>query len=167
MIVWPNRIPAGRASNIPVTGVDLMPTFAELAGARVPATQPVDGISAVPVFTEVDTTSLEARAIFWHYPLYLAGTTYDRTLPVYGTGKKYWRAVPSSAVVKGDWKLIHFYEYNSSELYNLAKDIGEEHDLADVYPQMKQRLETELFEWVKKTNAPVPGISNPLYSTGQ
>ena len=47
MIVrWPGRVPAGRSSEYPWGGWDVLPTAAALAGADVP--KGVDGISVIP-----------------------------------------------------------------------------------------------------------------------
>ena len=106
---------------------------------------------------------LASRAIFWHYPLYLAGHTYDRVLPVFGTTENHWRAVPASAIMKGNWKLIHYYEYGTSKLFNLKDDPGEQHDLAEANSKMTHLLQQELMAWVNRTNAPVPTEVNPKF----
>ncbi len=160
--VWPGRIRPGSVTDTPVSGVDMMPTFAELARADLPTTQPVDGTSIVPLLTQQD--GLGDRAIFWHYPLYLAGTSYNRVLPVYGTDENYWRGVPASAIMRGDWKLIHYYEYDSIVLFNLKTDPGEKNDLSETRPEIAAKLKAELAAWVKETGAPVPNKPNPKFA---
>ncbi|MCZ6795949.1 MAG: sulfatase, partial [Planctomycetota bacterium] len=125
---WPGVIRPGSRSDEPVTGVDLLPTFAELARAPLPETQPADGRSILPLLS--GEGEFASRAIFWHYPLYLSGGRGNKVLPVHGTNRLYWRAVPASAIVKGDWKLIHYYEYDESRLFNLRRDTSEANDLA-------------------------------------
>jgi arylsulfatase A-like enzyme len=87
----------------------------------------------------------ETRALFWHYPHYrraLAGVS----------------ASPSSAVRDGDWKLLHFYETDSVELYNLREDLGEVHDLSRVHPEKTVKLRRLLDSWRGSVAAqpPVP-----------
>lgn len=48
---WPGRIPSGGVSNEIVHVVDLFPTLASLAGARVPDDRPIDGVDQSPFFT--------------------------------------------------------------------------------------------------------------------
>lgn len=48
---WPGRIPSGGVSNEIVHVVDLFPTLASLAGARVPEDRPIDGVDQSPFFT--------------------------------------------------------------------------------------------------------------------
>lgn len=160
VISWPGHIAAGSSNNVPVTGVDFMPTFTELAGGELPTIQPVDGVSVVPLLMG---SSLKSRAIFWHYPLYLSGGAKGKVLPVYGTDDLYWRAVPASAVMKGDWKLIHYYEYENNKLFNLKDDIGEQRDLVQSEPEKANELKDTLLHWVKQTGAPIPKESNPAF----
>jgi len=47
---WPGQIAAGTVSNSLVDASDLMPTFAEVAGATLPAGKVIDGMSQAAVF---------------------------------------------------------------------------------------------------------------------
>lgn len=51
MIRWPGKIPAGRVSDGIVHAVDVFPTLAALAGARVPNDRPIDGVDQAAFFT--------------------------------------------------------------------------------------------------------------------
>lgn len=159
-IAWPAVIEPGTRSSVPLTSVDLMPTFAEVAGAALPSGQPTDGESFVRILE--GAKALQRESIFWHYPLYLVGG--DQLLPVYGTETKRWRAVPSSAIRKGDFKLIYYYEYDSYKLFNLRDDISEEHDVAQQMPAKAHELLAELRAWVRDTGAPVPDRPNPAFA---
>lgn len=165
MVKWPGVIEAGTENDIPINGVDLMPTFAELASVPVPKSQPVDGTSIVPLLKGEDEKFDKDRSIFFHFPLYLGGSREDRALPVYNGQDNYWRAVPLSVIIKGDYKLIHYYEYdNKVELFNLHEDISEQQDLSDEKPEITNDLQEELMHWIEDVNAPVPNISNPRFS---
>ena len=146
---WPEVIEAGSRSATPITSVDFLPTFAELAGVSLPTAQPVDGESFVPLLR--GQRALSNRPIFWHYPLYLTG-----------------RASPASAIRKGDWKLIEYFEDGRLELYNLATDVSESRNLADAEPSVARELHEELRTWRKATNAVEPRTINPYYTgTGE
>ena len=158
---WPGVVGPGTRCDVPITSVDFLPTFADIGGAPLPTTQPVDGESIVPLLT--GTGQLKRKSIFWHYPLYLqAGKgAAARVLPIAGTGKLYWRAVPASAIRKGDWKLILYYEDNSVKLFNISFDIGETKDLAGANPEKAAELLAELKAWLAETRAPIPTKPNP------
>ena len=160
--VWPTVIKPGTRSGTALTSVDFLPTFAEVSGASLPTNQPVDGQSFADVLQ--GQTVLQNRAIFWHYPLYLSGAGYNKVLPVYGTDQMHWRAVPSSVIRKGDYKLIYYYEYDEYKLFNVRDDLSEKHDLAQEMPQRAKQLHAELMAWIKDTKAPVPSKNNPKFA---
>jgi arylsulfatase A-like enzyme len=84
-----------------------------------------------------ETTS--KRTLYWHYPHY------------HGSDWK-----PGAAIRDGDWKLIEFYETEQTELYNLANDIGEQLDLAQDQPEIRDRLKANLQQWQKRLGAKMP-----------
>jgi len=150
------RIEPGSMCDTPITSVDFLPTFAALAGARLPASQPVDGSDISPLLFG---DSIASRSIFWHYPLYLKGL--GLTIDVPG-GKTYsWRGFPSTSLRRGDWKLVEFLEDNTIGLYNLKDDPGEQHNRAESMPELAAELRTELDAWQAETAAPIPAEPNP------
>ena len=157
--VWPDAVAPDSVCDTPITGVDYLPTFAEIADAALPQSQPVDGRSILPLLH--GRKALTNRSIFWHYPLYLQGNGYNLVRPIHGTDTLYWRATPSSVIRKGDWKLIQYFESGEVELFNLAKDRSETKDLSKTYPEKADALRKELERWQKKTNAVIPSRLNP------
>lgn len=155
---WPGVISAGAECDIPITSVDMMPTFAQLAGSELPATQPVDGQSFVPLLK--GEKALEDRSIFWHYPMYLDSKG-KAVIPIHGTNRMYWRGVPATMVVTGDWKLIYYYEDQSVKLFNVQADPYEASELSSRHPEKTQQMLKELKEWVAATDAPAPDKMNP------
>ncbi|MEZ4991529.1 MAG: sulfatase [Saprospiraceae bacterium] len=140
LAVWPGHIPAGSRSAEPVDGVDLFPTFCEIAGlpeANWP--DKLDGKSLLPELTA--QAGLDREALYFHYPHYHHST-------------------PASAIRVGDYKLIEFLEDHHLELYDLSKDIGESHDLSIELPQLRDSLYQQLQNWQRSVNAPMP-TDNP------
>lgn len=156
---WPGVIKPGSSNDAPLTSVDFMPTFSEIAGADLPTKQPVDGASFVSLLRGKE--SIDRESIFWHYPLYLQGAGTGIVKPVFGTDYAYWRGVPATAMRKGDWKGYYFYETKSFELYNVTEDISESEDVAARHPERAQAMKDELLKWVKTTKAPTPSTLNP------
>lgn len=156
-IKWPNKINAGTKSDTPVIGIDLFPTFLKIAGINRKKYK-LDGEDLSGIFLK--NKKLKRKAIYWHFPAYLQTTgksKYPEDLV------KGWRAVPSSAIRMGDWKLIEDFEDNTFELYNLKDDIGETNDLAKENPKKAKKLLKALRKWRNKTNSPVPTKLNPNY----
>ena len=91
------------------------------------------------------TSKLEREAIYWHYPHY---------------GNQ--GGAPSGGVRSGDWKLIEWFEDNSIELFNLADDVGEQHNLAAEQPDRTAAMVTRLTKWLEETEARMP-TANPNF----
>ena len=155
-IKWPAVIKPGSQNDTPVNGIDLMPTFAEIAGAQLPQNQPVDGVSLMPAFK--GQSFYPDRDLFFHFPLYIGGD--DKILPAYTGEENYWRAVPLSVIISDQWKLIYYYEYERYELYNLKNDLSETQDLAATNVAVALKLLTRLKNWVRAVYAPVPTVLN-------
>ncbi len=153
---WTDRIEPGSTCDTPITSVDFLPTFASLAGAKLPDSQPIDGVDITPV---LDGQPIEERAIFWHYPLYLQGKGLTVHLPDGKTDS--WRGFPSTSMRRGNWKLIEFHEDNTVGLYDLEKDPGETTNLAERHPDITGRLRAELDAWQEQTQAPILTVPNP------
>lgn len=137
LVRWPGVVPPNTRCEVPVTSPDFYPTLLEIAGLPLRPTQHIDGVSLVPLLQGAKT--LDRAAIFWHYPHYgnQGGT-------------------PGSSIRSGDYKLIHFFEDNRVELYNLKTDIGEEHNLADEQPDIARKLQSQLTHWRDEIEAKIP-----------
>jgi len=148
MIVrWPGKIRPGSTCDTPVISNDFMPTMTELAGVTNSGYTVDDGLSLVPLLTESGT--IDREAVYFHFPHYN---------PV--------GATPYSAVRKGDFKLILYYDDDSVELFNLADDIGEMNDLAASMPDKAAELRALLEEWLDHVDAQIPQ-PNPAYEGGE
>ncbi len=151
---WSGTIPAGRATALPVTSVDLFPTILEATGTPSPADEARDGISLFGVMRGKAPPS--PRALFWHYPHY-------HTAGIHG---------PASAIRSGDWKYLCHYEAeltgegSRAELFNLGTDPGETANLADSHPERAQQLHAELAERLAAVGAQLPRI-NPDFDPGR
>lgn len=135
----PGLTPPGSVCATPVITMDFFPTLLELAGAPPAASRTaLDGVSLVPLLR--GGRELPRDALFWHYPHYWNG------------GK----VSPYSVARVGDWKLIRFYETGREELYDLAADLGEHHDLAAAEPARLAALHTRLDAWLQTVGAQLP-----------
>jgi len=141
---WPGVISPGSTCDEPIISVDVYPTLLDLTGAEPAPGQPLDGVGLVPLIESSGTAELERDAIYWHFPGYL------------GAGKNGWRTLPLSVIRQGDWKLMEFLEDGRLELYNLNRDISEQHDLADEEPQLTRNLHAQLCLWREQIMAPMP-----------
>ncbi|MFZ9936696.1 MAG: arylsulfatase [Luteolibacter sp.] len=118
---WPGKIPPGTTSDLVAAQYDLPATLADIAG--IPAGFPGDGISILPTLLGRADEQAKHDFLFWDF----AG---------YGG---------QIAVRMGNWKGIkrnvRMNPDAPMELYDLGKDIGETHDLADTHPEIVRKIE--------------------------
>ncbi len=146
-------IKANSLSNTPVTGLDLLPTFAELAGGKVEMTAAIDGGSMVPLLLDEKVEKVERNS---EYLIYHQSS----------------HRKPRSAIRKGDFKLIKYWSKETKykhtpkvELFNIAEDLGETTNLIDQHPEIVKELEAELSKFLTLTNAETGkrNIDGPFY----
>ncbi|MCA9121630.1 MAG: sulfatase [Planctomycetaceae bacterium] len=123
LIVRGPGVQHGSHSEVNVVGYDWLPTIADLAGAAAHVPNDVDGVSLKPILLgQPVPESFVNRAIYFHYPHY-------RVSP------------PSSAIIEGDRKLLHFYEWpNGDFYYDLKADLGEQTNIATANPETARSL---------------------------
>ncbi len=110
---WPGRIPAGAVCRELTTAMDLLPTFAALAGAKLPSNHRLDGHDIRPLlFGEPDAVSPHDAFFYYH-------------------GNEL------QAVRAGSWKL-HVLR---RELYDLENDMGEIRNCLADHPAIAARLD--------------------------
>ena len=127
---------APKEIDFPVSGTDFYPTILDLVGIEIPTGQTIDGVSLKPL---LQNGSLSQRSLFWHYPHY---------------GNQ--GGEPSSIIRKGSYKLIHYWEDNRNELYDLPNDPNEQHDLAASNKQTTDLLFAELNYFLTDVGAQIP-----------
>lgn len=152
---WPGRVQRGSRCDVPVIGVDLYPTFLDVAAADRPEGYELDGESLLPLLTSEAEDRFADRALFWHFPAYLQGTRKRIGRP--------FRTRPAGAIRVGNYKLLEFFEDGRLELYDLDKDIGEATDLSESHVNVATKLHARLKAWRAEVDAPVPTEANPLF----
>jgi arylsulfatase A-like enzyme len=115
---WPGHIAAGSQSDHLCAFYDMLPTLAELAGAQPPSN--IDGISIVPTLLNRGKQA-EHEYLFWEQP----------------SGNKFTRAIHWK-----NWKLVQPKPDGKLELYDLASDLAEEHDVADQHPDVMAKMQS-------------------------
>ena len=112
---WPGKVPAGKVSNYPWAFWDFLPTIAELVGLTAP--KGIDGISVLPAL--FGRRQPPHEYFYWE--------TYSPEF--------------RQAVRMGDWKGVRSGVQGPIEVYDLAKDVGESHNLAAAQPEIVRRME--------------------------
>ncbi|MDR7127743.1 arylsulfatase A-like enzyme [Algoriphagus sp. 4150] len=117
---WPGKIQAGSQSDHISAFWDLLPTFADIAGADIP--ENIDGISFLPALLQ-QKDQKEHGFLYWEF---------------HEQGGK-------QAVRQGKWKAVKLGVFGNDEpvleLYDLSVDIGEENNIAALHPAKVKELE--------------------------
>ena len=131
-VIWPGHITPGTKVSAPVQLVDWYPTFAALTGADLSTQKKkLDGQNILPLLTEGKAPDRDA--------LLIVGTSIQR----YALRMGDWKLLvnpkgPGKGGAKGgdpdDADDTEVITNDHLELYNLATDIGEKHNLADAEP---------------------------------
>lgn len=135
-VIAPGVSQAKSESATPVTGADFYPTILELAGLPPAPKQHADGQSMVPL---LQGKSIEQRPLYWHYPHY---------------GNQ--GGEPSSIIRKENWKLIHYWEDDRDELYDLATDPFEQADIAQHHADRTHAMKEQLIRYLAEVGARIP-----------
>ena len=137
-VAWgPGRIPAGSVCSELATVMDFLPTFAAMAGARLPADRVIDG--------------KDIRDLLHRRPG--SNSPYDAFVYHVRFGKR-------AGIRMGDWKLLidveaRTWRHRGVALYNLATDPGETRNVARQHSAKVKELEGRLdaFERELKQNS--------------
>lgn len=122
-MVWNNHVEGGRHFDGLVSSLDIAATFADAAGIRRPAGNPLDGVSLIP---------------------YLKGERKGSPHEML-----FWRKMDTRAIREGDYKLI-ITRGVDSVLYNVKEDLSECDNLIGREPKVYRRLARHLAEWEKR-----------------
>ena len=147
IIRWPGMTSPRTVCREMVCSQDFYATLAQGCLAGKTGIPRQDGVSLLPLLRD-PKSQLARKTLYWHYPHY------------------YTRMTPASAIRHGDWKLIHYYENNQMELFNLQDDPGETKDLAAALPAQARELRSKLDQWRQATVAREP-VPNPDWQPGR
>ncbi|MEK6235123.1 MAG: sulfatase [Planctomycetales bacterium] len=116
---WPGQVPAGKVCAEVACTLDVLPTFAKLAGAKLPADRVIDGKDIWPLASGQDGAKSPRPAFC------------------------FFRGNNLQAVRGGQWKL-HFARKGAAlapkALYDLSADIGEQTDVLKDHPDVAAKL---------------------------
>lgn len=136
VIRWPGKIKAGVENDQLLTAMDLLPTLANLIGAKLPENRIIDGKDMMPVLLD----GAESPHEYFFY--------------------SHWGVL--EAVRWNDWKLR--IVKGKETLYNLKTDIAEKNNLIDQYPEIVIQLKEAMKNFdaeVTKNARPVGHVENP------
>ncbi|WP_254508663.1 sulfatase-like hydrolase/transferase [Anatilimnocola floriformis] len=134
---WPGKVPAEQVNDTAlVAGVDFLPTFASIAGAKLPADYVPDGEDLTPAL--LGKTFERSKPIYWEYGrnetvFKYPGIAADRS--------------PQLALREGDWKVLVNSDSSGLELFNIASDARETKNVANENAVLAAKMRDKLLAW--------------------
>lgn len=123
----PGRIPAGTANDAFLTTLEVLPTMANLCGAKIPAEIELDGFDMLPAISS--NADAPRKSMFW-------------------------KRQNDRAVRSGEWKWVD--SRKGTGLFNLANDVSERTDLSQQHLHKLQELKDAFAAWEAKMQAAEP-----------
>lgn len=133
-INWPGHLRPGSYRGV-LHAADWMPTFTRLAGYKAKSDLKWDGRD---MWADLTANRAVSRDLYWVSSRFL-----------------------DSAVRSGDWKLIVAKAGDSAQLFNLARDPNEQHDLAAAQPAKVKELRALLSRLAAHDNDARVGEAKP------
>lgn len=133
VVVGPN-VKSNSYSHVPVTGMDILPTLAELAGYNEKLPETIDGGS----FANLIHNNGKGE-VTRNLPFLVFHQAVDRKA--------------QSAIREGNFKLVKTWEQDKLELFDLSNDVSEENNLADKMPEKVNELDEKLTSFLNRVKA--------------
>ncbi len=125
---WPGKIKPGTKYDQPITNIDILPTLADAAGAKLPEDRKIDGVNLLP---------------------YLKGREIQKQRPLFWSDGHY-----QTVQYKG-WKLIQTSRPNKKWLFDLNVDPTEKNNLIAKHPEKQKELESLLTNYNQQMVPPL------------
>ena len=128
VIRWPGRIPAGKECQALASTIDLLPTFAKLAGTSAPTDRIIDGKDIRSLLFHPETAKSQHDAYYYYF---------RDQLQAVRSGK--WKLhLPRDTRRRGKKGKVRRLPLR---LFDLESDIGEENNIASDHPDVVKRLQ--------------------------
>jgi arylsulfatase A len=151
---WPKSKLHAKVIDKPISNVDILPTFCEMASAKLPDDRVYDGASFAGLLRG-ETHVKRTTPLYWHY--------------VHALGE------PRAALRVGDWMILGKWKAGTPktiaaakqaklagfELYNLRDDVAQTKDLAAQEPERLKELSAQLVKKYEEVQAAAPVWDQP------
>jgi arylsulfatase len=134
---YPNKLSPGQTIDVPVMAIDILPTIAEITGAKLPNLT-IDGKSAWPLFTGESNESPQEAYFFYYRINELMGVRYGKWKMYFPhTYRTMDGQEPGKDGLPGVYRMIEMEEI---ELYDLSTDISETNNVAEQHPEVVDKI---------------------------
>lgn len=145
---WPKTIKKNQVTHEISNTIDLLPTFASVAGVKISDKVKIDGVNISPLL--IQNSKLEERTLFWEI-----ATRYNKSGNYVNVTDIRINPAPNQIARHGKWKLLAL-EGVAKELYNVDEDPYERWNLIKSYPKIANKLRNELMIWLNEPRQAKP-----------
>ncbi len=136
IVAWQGKIPAATICNRLGCNIDILPSFAEIAGTRLPENK-IDGVSLVELWKGNTEAKPRTELYYYYGKNNLNGVRKDNWKLVLPHSWDGYDTIPGNG---GDGGPRVRVKTVKPELYNLMRDPGEQFDVAEYNPQKVEEL---------------------------
>jgi arylsulfatase A-like enzyme len=144
MVQWKGHIPPGQVDDRPVIQMDLLPTALAAAGTPARPEWRLDGVNLLPYLTG-ENKGLPHEALYWRFGQQIALRMGD------------WKLVKAPGGGTRAGELAGKATTAGAQLYNLKQDIGEQHNLAEKFPEKLKEMSAVWETWNSELADPAWG----------
>ena len=137
IVWWPGTIPAGSVCKTPAMTIDILPTVAELIGAKLPKHK-IDGKSIVSLIKGTNDDGSPQEAYYFYYGKQLQAIRMGKWKLHFPHGYRTMAGKPGG---KGGIPTKYSQAKIGLALFDLDKDIGETTDVKSMYPGIVAKMQ--------------------------
>lgn len=137
VMCWPGKIPAGSVCRTPAMTIDILPTIAQLAGAKLPD-HPIDGRSIWPLMAGEPGAASPHEAYYFYWGRQLEAVRMGRWKLHFPHSYRTLKGRPGGT---GGLPAPYEQGHIGLSLFDLEKDPGETTDVASQHPDVVARIE--------------------------
>jgi arylsulfatase A-like enzyme len=153
IVSWPGHLPAGRIDHRQVSSLDIVPTAAAVAHAKLPTDRVYDGVDLIP-FLDGKKSGIPNPRLYWRDGVDFAMRDADSKLWICAiapprTASANDRNEPKSRRKRKKVVPAIGPQGRHVMLYDLAADVSESRNIATADPAKVARMEAEIAAWNK------------------
>lgn len=135
MFRWPGKIEAGSVCEVPICGVDFLPTVCDVTRIAAPKDRALDGTSLWPLLSGAATSVQRERPLYWFFYRLNPAIAMREGDWLLIAQTDDWKRPKAHQLLREDIPFIKKSEPIEFELYNLRDDLAQRADLAADEPE--------------------------------
>ena len=164
IVRWPGKTEAGSESDTPISGVDILPTFCDLAGIEVPGDRTLDGVSLASFLRGEVEEVKRTKPLFWQYNRARSDVKVAMRDGDFKMLARLTTAPPRAPNITAErMAILKTAGLKDFEMYDLSRDVGEARDLAPAGGEQVERMKRKLIDLYEDVQSEAPVWPNWEY----